>query len=605
MPIQQINKFSTVPLLLSKKPKSKKTEKTQDYQTSPMREDSFTPESKEFNLEKSLKALSYIKDKNGKDKFHKGQLSTLEYYLKEEPKKWNSVYSLAQNPNMKGDFVYLMAAKPLEHLETLTQIANLKDKSGNPKYSGKEMMNFNDNIVFEDLKTALPLTKTQLPVKNIILLAQTPKIPSIEKIANKVLEMEALVGDDLQEINFTRSKYDKEAYKLSAKLNNNSTKTELLDKNLNREAIEDLTIEPSKNGENIIVKKTSDYRNNTTSEVRLRDDKKVGRPVFESEIRVIKDKNDNVQHYEYINKSKVNGVYDIVYKTPEGQEKVISSGKIDKKTGIVSVIKDMKSPDGTRTQYLYENDPQGNRIVDYKITDKNGKVLLNKSQTFEVINENKFISTKNNEKYEISLTDKTISVQDLNNKENKAIFNADKDFIGDKKQLFNTLKHFSGEELLKLRKTIDVLESIPDPLDSYYTGANRKIFTGGDTFLLLHELGHAVDMHKVDGLSGSTYENTFWKSIAADKELNKTFEEEKNNFFKKYPEAQREHIDYFMNTLDHYGGEIGGLQETIAESNAILSEGKSYEPLAIRSQYLQQNFPKTIATLETKLNKEV
>ena len=52
----------------------------------------------------------------------------------------------------------------------------------------------------------------------------------------------------------------------------------------------------------------------------------------------------------------------------------------------------MKSPDGTRTQYLYENDPQGNRIVDYKITDKNGKVLLNKSQTFEVINENKFIS---------------------------------------------------------------------------------------------------------------------------------------------------------------------------------------------------------------------
>ena len=46
----------------------------------------------------------------------------------------------------------------------------------------------------------------------------------------------------------------------------------------------------------------------------------------------------------------------------------------------------MKSPDGTRTQYLYENDPQGNRIVDYKITDKNGKVLLNKSQTFEVKN---------------------------------------------------------------------------------------------------------------------------------------------------------------------------------------------------------------------------
>ena len=60
-------------------------------------------------------------------------------------------------------------------------------------------------------------------------------------------------------------------------------------------------------------------------------------------------------------------------------------------------------------------------------------------------------------------------------------------------------------------------------------------------------------------------------------------------------------MDYFMNTLNHYGGEIGGLSETIAETNALLSEGKSYEPLAIRSQYLQQNFPETIAYLDKKL----
>ena len=41
----------------------------------------------------------------------------------------------------------------------------------------------------------------------------------------------------------------------------------------------------------------------------------------------------------------------------------------------------------------------------------------------------------------------------------------------------------------------------------------------------------------------------------------------------------------------------------IKRSNALLSEGKSYEPLAIRSQYLQQNFPRTIAILESKLSK--
>ena len=58
---------------------------------------------------------------------------------------------------------------------------------------------------------------------------------------------------------------------------------------------------------------------------------------------------------------------------------------------------------------MYENDPEGNRIVDYKITDKNGKVLLNKSQTFEVIDENKFISSRNNDKYEINVTENTIT----------------------------------------------------------------------------------------------------------------------------------------------------------------------------------------------------
>ena len=67
----------------------------------------------------------------------------------------------------------------------------------------------------------------------------------------------------------------------------------------------------------------------------MRDDKAVGRPVFENEVRIVKDKNNKVKYYEYTSHSQVNGVYDIVRKTPEGKQKVLSSGKIDKKTGIV------------------------------------------------------------------------------------------------------------------------------------------------------------------------------------------------------------------------------------------------------------------------------
>ena len=592
--------ITLTPLSIAKKPKTRPQQPSHGYSTAPLTQDVFEPQKKEFSIEDSIKTLSKIKDKNGKEKFNRGQLATLEGYLQEEPKKWDSMYKLAKNPEMKPDFVYLMASKPLEHLNTLTEISEEKDSKGNNKYSGKEMMNMNYNLTFEQLKNAKPLTKTSLPVKNIVLLAQTPKIADTQKIADKVLEMEKTAGNKLDLIEFSRDNYEKDAYIVTARTTDNIIKKEMLDKNLNRNALEETSFYYSKKGNGYVIKKTTDYRNNTTSKVRYKENAEVGRPVFESEVRIVKDKNNNVKHYEYISKSDINGVYDIVYKKPDGTEKIVSSGKIDKKTGITTVKKDMKSPDGTRTEYLYENDPQGNRIVDYKITDKNGKVLLNKSQTFEVISENKFISSKNNDKYEITVTENSISVLDMKNKDKKAIINADKDFIGNKKALLDTLKFFPGEELIKMKNNVTKLESIPDPLDSYYTPADKQIYTGNDSFLLLHELGHAQDMKDFNCNAGN--ENTLLKTITADKDVNKIFEEEKENFFKKYPQTQREYVDYFMNTLDHYNGETGGLEETIAESNALLSEGKSYEPIAIRSQYLQQNFPKTIAVLETKLN---
>ena len=594
MQVQKITNFSLSPVFTGKST-------VQNYATKPMKSDSFEVSNEKFDLDKSMKTLSDVRMENGKKKFERNQLIKIENSLKDEPKKWESVSKLANNPNIKGDFVYLMASKPLEHLNMLTQVAETKDEKGNYKYSGKEMMQFTDKLMPDELEKALPLTKTKLPVKNIVLLTQTPNIPDLNKVADKVLEMEQVAGKDLTEVNFTRNRYVKDSYVVSAKLQGDNEKKAVLDKNLKQEAIEDTTSFTNADGKKYFVKKATDFRNNTVSKVTLREDKEVGRPVFENEVRIAKDKNNNVKFYEYTSHSQVNGVYDIVRKTPDGKQKVLSSGKIDKKTGIVSIKKDMTSPEGVRTQYLYENDPQGNRIVDYKITDKNGKVLLNKSQTFEVINENKFISSKGNDKYEINVTENEISAQSLQDKNKKAKFTAKDNFIGDKKQLISTLKQFPGEELIKLGETVDFLESINDPLDSYYNGACRSISTGADEFLFLHELGHARDYRDVDD-DLKNFEESMKKSLTMDKDVNKAFEEEKQAFFKAYPDTQREHMDYFMNTLNHYGGETGGLSETIAESNAILSEGKSYEPLAIRSQYLQQNFPRTLAVLEQKLN---
>lgn len=249
------------------------------YVTKPMKSDSFESSKENFDLDKSMKILSDVRLENGKKKFERNQLIKIENSLKGEPKKWDSVSKLANNPNIKGDFVYLMASKPLEHLNTLTQIAEIKDEKGNHKYSGKEMMQFTDKLMPEDLKKSLPLTKTKLSVKNIVLLTQTPNIPNLDKVSEKVLEMEKVAGKNLKEVSFARNRYEKDAYDLTAKLQGDNEKKVVLNKDLKREALEDTTSFTNKNGKKYFVKKSTDFRNNTVSKVTLREDKEVGRPV--------------------------------------------------------------------------------------------------------------------------------------------------------------------------------------------------------------------------------------------------------------------------------------------------------------------------------------
>ena len=89
------------------------------------------------------------------------------------------------------------------------------------------MMTMNYNLTFEQLKNAKPLTKTSLPVKNIVLLAQTPKIADTQKIADKVLEMEKTVGNKLDLIEFSRDNYEKDAYIVTSRTTDNIIKKEM------------------------------------------------------------------------------------------------------------------------------------------------------------------------------------------------------------------------------------------------------------------------------------------------------------------------------------------------------------------------------------------
>ena len=93
------------------------------------------------------------------------------------------------------------------------------------------------------------------------------------------------------------------------------------------------------------------------------------------------------------------------------------------------------------------------------------------------------------------------------------------------------------------------------------------------------------------------------KSLLAEADFSnvKIYTEEKDNFDKAYPNAQREHLDYFINQKNHYSGKWGGLEELVAETNALRDSYTTEDYLAPRVQYLQQFYPRTIAYINDKL----
>lgn len=563
-----------------------------------LKKDTFT-KSENFDLNSSIYKLSQIKGNKNKPKLNNYYLETIKSELQTEPKKWDAINSLANNPKINGEFVFMIATQPLDKLNELKFYSEVKNEKGEPKYDGKALMNFNDKANAEDLKAVRPLTKTSLSPKNIVLISQEKDFSNINKFADKVLEIEKEYKSHFIEISAKKDNYKNNEILITTKLNDSETTTKALDKSL-KLIYEEKEI--NDNNKKIQTKHTTDYRNNTTSEITSRIDNYVGRPVVITEKRTIKDKNNEIVRTEEMKPSAIEGVLNVTHTDRDGNIKVISSGTIDEKTGIMSIKKNMKSLDGTKTDYLYENDPEGNRILDYKITDKNGKTLLNISEAFEVINKNKFITSKDNEKYQIDVNEDGIHVQDLKNKERKASFKIGKELKGDSKLLIKTLKQLPGGELIKLRENVDTLQSIDESLDSMYQGSTRTINTGDNAYLLIHEIGHAVDFKNTDSTSNDKYQESLINTISLNKEVNKVYQEELNTFLTAFPNTQRNHIDYFINKTNHVAGENGAIGETIAETNAITNTPKTVESLSYRAQYLQQYFPKTIAEVAKRLN---
>ena len=348
--------------------------------------------------------------------------------------------------------------------------------------------------------------------------------------------------------------------------------------------------------------RTFDYKNNKDVDKVENLDMK-GFLTVAKQVVTTNDKDGNMIKKEIITPSEIKGTFDVEVVHANGKKEQISKASIDKKTGIKTIKRDMKSEDGTRTQFLYEDDPQGNRIVDYKITDKNGKILMGCSQSFEVVDDNHYISSQNGYKYDISVSDDKFTVKDLHH-ETQAEIKFNKKFKGNKNEIIKVLKQVPGEELFEVVDSVNKLKGKDKSsvLDSAYSPLSRNINVGNDLMVFLHELGHAKDFQVKNG---KKYLKDTAKAMFSDnKDIQKTFVEERKQFNETHSDAERQHIDYFTQAKGHYGGKWGGLAEVVAETNALTNTytDEPVEALGTRLQYLQQHFPKTIAAIKDAMN---
>lgn len=481
--------------------------------------------------------------------------------------------------------------------ETVNIVASMKNSEGKPRFSEKEINDFKNSCAtnvldFDTVNTFKDNTDfTMSDMKKVYRMGKDLKEGNFnEKVLSAIDKLPKGVKPD----EFEQNEYEpqkefslncgyKGKFKFDAKTTEIISKTTFDLRNLQ-----------------VNIKEDVDFRNNTVTTVKKRYNYNAMRYDILEQTVVKNDKNGKMLREEKMTPSQIKGIYDIAYTYANGKTKQVSKSTVDEKTGIKTIKRDVKSENGTRTQFLYEDDPQGNRIVDYKITNKDGKILMGLSQSFEVIDDNHFISSNNGYKYDITTDDKKLTVKDLHHNK-KASINFEEKLTGNKKDLVNLLKKVPGEELFETIENIGKMSSADSNYQANFKPVSKDVSTIDSLYVFLHELGHAKD---------SQNQKTYGKKLLGEnkmftdnKDIKETYLKERDTFNKYHSEEERNHISYFTQVKGHYGGELGGLAEVVAEANAITNSFADENcGLSIRSQYLQQHFPETIAKIHNAMN---
>lgn len=255
--------------------------------------------------------------------------------------------------------------------------------------------------------------------------------------------------------------------------------------------------------------------------------------------------------------------------------------------------KELTSCDGTKTLIKSHVGVNGNESYTYRIVDKEGNELLNHNRWRKVVDDNTILYGVNGKEYKAEFSDSSITVVNISNGDETVIDLNKLCPTNKKKHTIKMLKSVPADELLKINKYIKTLDWTRAD-DSYFSHVDKSITTGSNNFIFGHEFGHAKDF----SLTYTCKTEIPVGVISGDKKLQEIYLKELDNLKKNEPDCIREVINYFTaGGEEHYGGEFGGLAEIVAETNALQATAQSHPMLQMRTQILQEYFPRTIAYL--------
>lgn len=275
---------------------------------------------------------------------------------------------------------------------------------------------------------------------------------------------------------------------------------------------------------------------------------------------------------------------------------------------------------GIKTERHFIKSPNGSTEQNYSITDENNNTLFKTNREFIKRPDGTAISIIDGKRYEISYDDaemkiilkgdfgqRTIDIKDkvtnlkklycdvflyseesakeaLNDPvEVQKYGNTDED----KKELWAQAKEMSADMLIAFDNNIVFWTLSPD--ESYYVEGMLGTQKGDKTGTLGHELGHAI-------------ENTL--QLKYDDEIIDTLFEEQINFIKTHSAEELNSLSYFFDNEKDRGEDkeyVGGIDEIFAETNCLMNAPAiEKEALSIRSKFLVECFPKTIALIANK-----